>query len=93
MSLEDKIKKLEELNARAELGGGSDRIERQHAAGRMTARERPNGMREEWTYDAAGRVETHVVKQDGVVEATATYTYASGRLESVLDSVHGGGTP
>jgi len=40
MSLEDKIKKLEELNAQAELGGGTDRIERQHAAGRMTARER-----------------------------------------------------
>ena len=40
MSLEDKIKKLEELNAQAEQGGGADRIERQHAAGRMTARER-----------------------------------------------------
>jgi propionyl-CoA carboxylase beta chain len=40
MSLEDKIKKLEELNAQAELGGGVDRIQRQHAAGRMTARER-----------------------------------------------------
>jgi len=40
MSLEAKIKKLEELNAQAELGGGTDRIERQHAAGRMTARER-----------------------------------------------------
>jgi propionyl-CoA carboxylase beta chain len=40
MSLEAKIKKLEELNAQAELGGGTARIERQHAAGRMTARER-----------------------------------------------------
>jgi propionyl-CoA carboxylase beta chain len=40
MSIEEKIKKLEELNARAELGGGPERIQRQHASGRLTARER-----------------------------------------------------
>jgi propionyl-CoA carboxylase beta chain len=40
MSIEEKIKKLEELNAAALLGGGSERIERQHKAGRLTARER-----------------------------------------------------
>ncbi|NNL66712.1 MAG: acyl-CoA carboxylase subunit beta [Myxococcales bacterium] len=40
MSIEEKIKKLEELNAAALLGGGADRIERQHKAGRLTARER-----------------------------------------------------
>jgi propionyl-CoA carboxylase beta chain len=40
MSIEEKIKKLEELNAAALLGGGSDRIDRQHKAGRLTARER-----------------------------------------------------
>ena len=32
--------KLEELNRIAEIGGGEARIERQHAAGKMTARER-----------------------------------------------------
>ncbi|HKA86469.1 MAG TPA: acyl-CoA carboxylase subunit beta [Haliangiales bacterium] len=31
---------LEEMEQRAELGGGADRIERQHAAGKLTARER-----------------------------------------------------
>jgi propionyl-CoA carboxylase beta chain len=40
MSIDDKIKRLEELNARAELGGGTERIQRQHASGRLTARER-----------------------------------------------------
>ena len=40
MSIEEKIKRLEELNAQAELGGGTERIERQHASGRLTARER-----------------------------------------------------
>ena len=40
LSLEEKLKKLEELNAQAILGGGEARIERQHAAGKLTARER-----------------------------------------------------
>ncbi len=40
MSIEEKLKKLDELNARSLLGGGEERIERQHAAGKLTARER-----------------------------------------------------
>jgi propionyl-CoA carboxylase beta chain len=40
MSVDEKIKKLEEMNARALLGGGEARIERQHAAGKLSARER-----------------------------------------------------
>ncbi|MEJ2206932.1 MAG: acyl-CoA carboxylase subunit beta [Gemmatimonadota bacterium] len=40
MSLEEKLKRLEELNAQALLGGGEARIERQHQAGKLTARER-----------------------------------------------------
>lgn len=40
MSSEEKIKKLEELRAAALLGGGEARIERQHKAGKLTARER-----------------------------------------------------
>ena len=40
MSIEEKIKKLDELNAKSLLGGGEERIERQHASGKLTARER-----------------------------------------------------
>jgi propionyl-CoA carboxylase beta chain len=40
MSIEEKIKKLEERTAQALLGGGEERIARQHAAGKLTARER-----------------------------------------------------
>ncbi len=40
MSIEEKLKKLEELNARVLQGGGEERIARQHAAGKLTARER-----------------------------------------------------
>lgn len=38
--LNDKFSILEEKNSKAELGGGQERIDRQHAAGRKTARER-----------------------------------------------------
>ncbi len=40
MSIDERLKKLEEMNAQALLGGGEARIERQHAAGKLTARER-----------------------------------------------------
>ncbi|RME54931.1 MAG: methylmalonyl-CoA carboxyltransferase, partial [Deltaproteobacteria bacterium] len=40
MTLQDKFKKLEEMNALARLGGGEARIARQHAAGKFTAHER-----------------------------------------------------
>jgi propionyl-CoA carboxylase beta chain len=36
----DKYKQFEELSKKAEMGGGEARIEKQHAAGRLTARER-----------------------------------------------------
>jgi acetyl-CoA carboxylase carboxyltransferase component len=37
---EDRYRRLQEMQARAKLGGGAERIERQHAAGKLTARER-----------------------------------------------------
>ena len=40
MAIEDKMKRLEEMNARAMMGGGQARIDRQHAAGKLSARER-----------------------------------------------------
>ncbi|MFH1489068.1 MAG: carboxyl transferase domain-containing protein, partial [Pseudomonadota bacterium] len=38
--MEEKIRELERRNLEAELGGGQDRIDQQHAKGKMTARER-----------------------------------------------------
>ena len=40
MKMEDKLKRLEELNEQAQLGGGEKRIKAQHDKGRLTARER-----------------------------------------------------
>jgi acetyl-CoA carboxylase carboxyltransferase component len=39
-TLEEKFKELEERNREACLGGGKERIEKQHSAGKLTARER-----------------------------------------------------
>ena len=36
----DRLTKLEQMNADAELAGGIDKIEKQHAKGKLTARER-----------------------------------------------------
>lgn len=39
-TLEEKFKQFEDKNKLAEMGGGKERIDRQHKAGRLTARER-----------------------------------------------------
>ena len=43
MTTAEQYKKFEELDKQASLGGGVDRIEKQHANGHMTARERKIG--------------------------------------------------
>ncbi|MGK5085082.1 acyl-CoA carboxylase subunit beta [Bdellovibrionota bacterium FG-1] len=40
MSYQDTLRKLAEREQKAELGGGTERIQKQHAAGKLTARER-----------------------------------------------------
>jgi propionyl-CoA carboxylase beta chain len=59
MSLEEKIKRLEELNARALVGGGTDKIERQHAAGKLTARERIELLLDPGTFVETDRFVVH----------------------------------
>ena len=40
MNINEKYNQLEELNLMAELGGGAERIQKQHESGKKTARER-----------------------------------------------------
>ena len=40
MGIEDKVEQLQQMREQARLGGGQERIDRQHARGKMTARER-----------------------------------------------------
>jgi len=48
--MEEKIKKLQEMNAAAELGGGVDRIAKQHKQGKLTARERIDKLLDKGTF-------------------------------------------
>jgi propionyl-CoA carboxylase beta chain len=50
---------LDELERRAELGGGDDRQKRQHAAGKLTARERIELLFDAGTFEEVDKLVTH----------------------------------
>ena len=68
---------LADLERRAELGGGQDRLERQHAAGKLTARERIDLLFDPDTFEEVDKLVVHrcrdfgmenqIVPGDGVV--------------------------
>src|SRR5262245_15964354 len=68
---------LDDLERRAELGGGQDRLDRQHAAGKLTARERIELLFDPGTFEELDKLVTHrcrdfgmedqVIPGDGVV--------------------------
>ncbi len=68
MPIESNLKKLDELNARAMLGGGEARIERQHAAGKLTARERIELLLDPGTFVETDRFVTHRCTDFGMEE-------------------------
>jgi RHS repeat-associated protein len=71
-----------------ELAGGSwrDTTFEYDAAGDLLALQQPNGMREEFAYDAYRRVTRHTALRDGVAEMYALFEYADGRLARWYDS-------
>jgi propionyl-CoA carboxylase beta chain len=91
MSLEEKFKQFEERNKLAELGGGKERIERQHSAGRKTSRERIKDLLDPETFVEVDKFVTHRatdfgmdknrIMGDGVV---AGYGKIDGRLVYVF---------
>src|SRR6476659_43849 len=68
---------LDDLDRRAELGGGEDRVKRQHAAGKLSARERIELLFDPGTFEEVDKLVTHrcldfgmeqqIVPGDGVV--------------------------
>ncbi len=73
----DTLKYLEDLERRAELGGGEDRLRRQHEAGKLTARERVDLLFDPGSFQEVDKLVTHrcqdfgmeavIVPGDGVV--------------------------
>jgi propionyl-CoA carboxylase beta chain len=73
----DPHKRLEDLEGRAELGGGEERLQRQRAAGKLTARERIDLLFDPGTFEEIDKLVTHrcldfgmadqVIPGDGVI--------------------------
>jgi len=90
-ALTDRRARLADLNQRAELGGGADRIEKQHKAGKLTARERIDLLLDPGTFIELDKLKTHrcddfgmadtKVPGDGVVTGHGTI---NGRLVFVF---------
>ncbi len=59
MSLDEKLRRLEELRREAELGGGEERLKAQHAKGKLSARERLDLLMDEGSFVELDRFVTH----------------------------------
>src|SRR5882672_11422222 len=59
---------LADLERRAELGGGQDRLDRQHAAGKLTARERIDLLFDPGTFEEVDKLVTHRCLDFGMAE-------------------------
>src|SRR6188474_3800231 len=57
---------LDALERRAELGGGAERLERQHAAGKLTARERIDLLFDPGTFEELDKLVTHRCRDFGM---------------------------
>ncbi len=61
-------KTLADLERRAELGGGQDRLERQHAAGKLTARERIDLLFDPGSFEEVDKLVTHRCRDFGMAD-------------------------
>ena len=68
MPLREKIKKLEEKHRLAELGGGQARIDKQHKAGRKTARERVLDLLDPGTFVETDKFVVHKTTDFGMAD-------------------------
>jgi acetyl-CoA/propionyl-CoA carboxylase carboxyl transferase subunit len=68
MTMEDRIEELREKRERALLGGGQERIDKQHDKGKMTARERIDYFLDEGTFNEFDKFRTHRTSKFGMEE-------------------------
>jgi len=86
-SMDDKIAELKARRAELELGGGQERIDRQHKSGKLSARERVDRLVDKGSFEEIGLFSRHratlfgmaekELPADGVVTGCAT---VDGRL-------------
>ena len=98
--MDEKIAELEARRAELELGGGKDRIERQHATGKLAARERVERLVDKGSFDEIGLFSRHRatyfgmadkdLPADGVLTGCATIDGRQVHLASQDFTVAGG---
>ena len=68
MSLDERFAELARLRGAAELGGGAERIARQHAAGKRTARERVAALVDKGSFEELDRFVVHQATDFGMAD-------------------------
>jgi propionyl-CoA carboxylase beta chain len=68
MSLQERFEELHRLNRQADLAGGEERIQRQHAAGKKTARERLDLLLDKGSFAEVDRFVVHQCRDFGMEE-------------------------
>jgi len=68
MDLEAKLAELKKKDSLAEEGGGKDRREKQHGAGKMSARERVEFLLDDGSFEETDRFVTHRATDFGMAE-------------------------
>src|SRR5437660_10644804 len=68
MKLEQKLEELKKRDHLAEEGGGAQRREKQHTAGKMSARERIDFLLDEGTFEETDKLVTHRCNDFGMAE-------------------------
>ncbi len=66
MTIEKKLEELKEKTKLADLGGGKQRIERQHQAGKLTAMERINLLLDEGSFQEMDKLVVHQSRDFGM---------------------------
>jgi propionyl-CoA carboxylase beta chain len=66
MDLKAKFDQFDKLNQQAELGGGTERIEKQHSSGKKTARERIEMLLDPGTFHEIDKMVTHRATDFGI---------------------------
>lgn len=70
MNTNDQLDRLKKLRAEARLGGGQSRIDKQHAKGAMTARERIDLLLDKGSFEEFDMFKTHRCKDFGMEKQT-----------------------
>jgi methylmalonyl-CoA carboxyltransferase large subunit len=99
-TMQEKIAELQSRTAKAMLGGGADRLEKQHEGGKLTARERVEALVDPGSFDESGMFAEHRATlfgmagksfpADGVVTGAASVAGRLVHLASQDFTVSGG---